>query len=111
MVDRVCMGRTIKPDSVDIEAEPWRGSIVALDAALSEDERVPFSKQVATLPRSSREAEYLSLRKFSLVNGMHTVVAFMTLAAEYDATLDREYVLKKYTRVSREDQQMVSVHG
>lgn len=107
MVDRVCMGRTIKPDSVDIEAEPWRGSIVALDAGLG-NERVPFSRQVATLPRSSREAEYLSLRKFSLVNGMHTVMAFMTLVAEYDGSSDREYVLKKYTRLSRDDQRTVS---
>jgi len=106
MVDRVCMGRTIKPDSVDIEAEPWRGSIVALDAGLG-NERLPFSRQVATLPRSSREAEYLSFLKFSLVNGMHTVMAFMTLVAEYDGSSDREYVLKKYTRLSRDDQRTV----
>jgi hypothetical protein len=31
MVDRVCMGRTIQPTSVEIEAEPWRGSIVVLE--------------------------------------------------------------------------------
>ena len=44
MVDRVCMGRTIRPNSVDIEAEPWRGSIVPLDAGL--EKRVPFALSV-----------------------------------------------------------------
>ena len=29
------------------------------------------------------EAEYLSARKLSLVNGMHTVLAFMTLGQNY----------------------------
>ena len=33
----------------------------------------------ATVPSSPREAEYLSRRKLSLVNGMHTVLAFLTL--------------------------------
>mmetsp|Transcript_66808 Transcript_66808/g.150906 ORF Transcript_66808/g.150906 Transcript_66808/m.150906 type:complete len:807 (-) Transcript_66808:273-2693(-) len=104
MVDRVCMGRTIRPNSVDIEAEPWRGSIVPLDAGL--EKRVPFALSVATLPRSTREAEYLSERKFSLVNGMHTVMAFMTLIKSFEG-VDQEYVLAKYPRLPREEQLVV----
>jgi len=104
MVDRVCMGRTIRPDSVDIEAEPWRGSLVPLLPGLQQ--RVPFSTAVATLPRSTLEAEYLSQRKFSLVNGMHTVMAFLTLINQYEGP-DREYVLEKYVNMKRSDQRMV----
>ena len=128
MVDRVCTGRTITTEGIDVSAEPWRGawrgggptssmalsvcaraapyplclsaparrhdpsicacadshnaapcahgprvagSIVVLDPDFTG--RLPFCPSVATVPRSNREAEYLSERKFTLVNGMHTV--------------------------------------
>ena len=70
MVDRVCTGRTIQPSGVDVQAEPWRGSIVILAPNISS--RVPFCASVATVPSSDREAAYYSDRKLSLVNGMHT---------------------------------------
>ena len=45
--------------------------------------RLPFCSSVATAPRSAQECRYLSQRKFSLVNGMHTTLAFMTLGELY----------------------------
>jgi len=106
MVDRVCTGRTISSEGVDVAAEPWRGSIVVLEPNLKG--RLPFSSSVATAPRSQREAEYLSERKFSLVNGMHTVLAFMTLDELFldDGDPSREYILRKYTKMPRDAQRM-----
>jgi len=105
MVDRVCTGRTITTEGVDVSAEPWRGSIVVLEPNLKG--RLPFCSRVATAPRSAREAEYLSERKFSLVNGMHTVVAFMTLQDNWvEDDGGREYVLLKYTKMRRASQRM-----
>ena len=78
MVDRVCTGRTISLNNVDVEAEPWPGSIVILEPGLAQ--RVPFCSSIATVPTEAAEDQYLSTRKFSLVNGMHTVLAFATLS-------------------------------
>jgi len=103
MVDRVCTGRTISPDGVDVATEPWQGSIVVLEPELNE--RLPFHSSFATAPASAAEASYLSERKFTLVNGMHTTIAFMTLGelfTENDG--GREYILLKYTKVPREAQ-------
>ena len=58
MVDRVCTGRTISSEGVDVSAEPWRGSIVVLEPNIKG--RLPFSSSVATAPRSTLEADYLS---------------------------------------------------
>ena len=56
---------------------------------------------------SAQEADYLSHRKFSLVNGMHTTLAFMTLDELYVADDGgREYVLLKYTQMPRQQQRM-----
>jgi len=107
MVDRVCTGREISETGVDVQAEPWRGSIVVLEPNIST--RVPFCSKVATVPSSTLEAAYLSERKLSLVNGMHTVLAFMTLRAQYEPPVageQREYILLKYDEMSRQDQRM-----
>ena len=46
-------------------------------------------------------------RKFSLVNGMHTVLAFMTLGELFTPDDgDKEYILLKYTKIRRDDQRM-----
>jgi len=84
MVDRVCTGCEVSGEGVDVVAEPWRGSIVVLEPKLHGDHnrvRLPFCPSVVTVPGCEREAEYLCERKLSLVNGMHTVLAFMTLDA------------------------------
>jgi len=106
MVDRVCTGRTVTTEGIDVSAEPWRGSIVTLEPDITG--KLPFCSSVVTAPRSKTEAEYLSERKFSLVNGMHTVLAFMTLRAEFvdDGNSSREYVLRKYTKMARDEQRM-----
>ena len=106
MVDRVCTGRTISAEGVDVATEPWRGSIVVLEPDLND--RLPFHPKIATAPSTAAEAEYLSERKFTLVNGMHTTLAFMTLAAlfrENDGGC--EYILLKYTKVPRDQQCMI----
>ena len=111
MVDRVCTGCEVSGEGVDVIAEPWRGSIVVLDPKLHGDDnrvRLPFCPSVVTVPGCEREAEYLCERKLSLVNGMHTVLAFMTLDAlfsEADAQAEgREHVLLKYSDMGRDAQ-------
>jgi len=106
MVDRVCTGRRITKQGVHVDAEPWKGAIVVLEPGL---ENVPFSDEIAVVPRTDREAQYLSERKFSLVNGMHTVLAFMTLGRNFDphALGEREYLLSKYSRMSPDEQRRV----
>lgn len=51
MVDRVCTGRSISEEGVDVSAEPWKGSIVILEPNLTG--RLPFCSSVATAPRSA----------------------------------------------------------
>ena len=60
--------------------------------------RLPFCPSVVTVPGCEREAEYLCERKLSLVNGMHTVLAFLTLRELFVPNQARgaEYVLLKY---------------
>jgi len=107
MVDRVCTGRRIRPTGVEIDAEPWPGAIVVLEPGF-EDRMVPFAPRTVTLPETLRHADYLSERKFSLVNGMHTVLAFLTLDAIYDSrSSGREYVLLKYTAMRRATQRRI----
>ena len=109
MVDRVCTGCEVSGEGVDVVAEPWRGSIVVLDPRLhGEDKsvRLPFCPSVVTVPGCEREAEYLCERKLSLVNGMHTVLAFMTLDALFSASHaeGKEHVLLKYSDMRRDAQ-------
>ena len=109
MVDRVCTGCEVSREGVDVVAEPWRGSIVVLDPRLHGDdnnERLPFCPLVVTVPGCAREAEYLCERKLSLVNGMHTVLAFMTLNALFSPAHaeGKEHVLLKYSDMRRDAQ-------
>ena len=109
MVDRVCTGCEVSGEGVDVIAEPWRGSIVVLDPKLHGDDnsvRLPFCPSVVTVPGCEREAEYLCERKLSLVNGMHTVLAFMTLDALFSASHaeGKEHVLLKYSDMDRDAQ-------
>ena len=109
MVDRVCTGCEVSGEGVDVIAEPWRGSIVVLDPKLHGDDnsvRLPFCPSVLTVPGCEREAEYLCERKLSLVNGMHTVLAFMTLDALFSASHaeGKEHVLLKYSDMRRDAQ-------
>eukprot|EP00239_Pterosperma_sp_CCMP1384_P005050 CAMPEP_0197848848 /NCGR_PEP_ID=MMETSP1438-20131217/10215_1 /TAXON_ID=1461541 /ORGANISM="Pterosperma sp., Strain CCMP1384" /LENGTH=945 /DNA_ID=CAMNT_0043461277 /DNA_START=270 /DNA_END=3107 /DNA_ORIENTATION=- len=97
---------------VHVQAEPWRGSIIILDPTVHSNDRVtPFSENIAIVPRSDMEAEYLAERKTKLVNGMHTVLAFTSLLSRWKRgktiSASEEYVLVKYARLSRQDQRML----
>lgn len=79
MVDRICTGRTIEEHFVDVEAEPgFSGSLVLLDPP-ADPSLVPFAGDNVLVPTDKQEAKYFYKRKFSMVNGMHTVLGFMTL--------------------------------
>jgi hypothetical protein len=79
MVDRICTGRQIEQHLINVDAEPkFPGSIVVLDPP-SCPEHVPLAGENVVIPRSELEAEYYYSRKVSLVNGMHTVLAFLSL--------------------------------
>ena len=54
MVDRVCTGLRVHPNSVEVAAEPWRGSIVVLEPSIN-PRNVPFSSNVVTLPKTAQE--------------------------------------------------------
>ena len=64
--------------------------------------RAPFAN--ATLPGSAAEAAFLAKRKASLVNGMHTVLSFLTLNARGPRG---GATLLKYPQMRRSDQRLV----
>jgi uncharacterized small protein (DUF1192 family) len=78
MVDRVCMSRHIDAKSgiIDVEAEPWEGRMVILEKI--DPRLVPFGGNVI-IPKDSQSARFLYVQKFSIVNGAHGVLSFMTL--------------------------------
>ena len=82
VVDRVSTDRAVTADGVAVTAEAWRGAIVPLDAAVNRESAPPFGSKFGAeilAPRSSAAARYLSDRKLTLVNGMHTTLAFATI--------------------------------
>lgn len=77
MVDRICASRTIHPDRIEIEAEPYEGEIVVLDRPANAPPP-PFGGPNVHAPKLKAAAHYLCQRKIGLVNGMHTTLAFLT---------------------------------
>uniref|UniRef100_A0A0G4FY26 Mannitol dehydrogenase C-terminal domain-containing protein n=1 Tax=Chromera velia CCMP2878 TaxID=1169474 RepID=A0A0G4FY26_9ALVE len=86
MVDRICAERTIGKCAdgtcdVSVVAEPFPGEIVLLSPP--EHAQMPaFRGNNVHCPEDEREAHYFCERKKLMVNGMHTTLAFMTLAKE-----------------------------
>ncbi|CAN0232830.1 unnamed protein product, partial [Ectocarpus fasciculatus] len=79
MVDRICTGRQIGEYDVNVEAEPnFDGALVLLKPP-ADKSLVPFAGERVLIPTTEEEASYFYKRKFSVVNGMHTVLGFMTL--------------------------------
>jgi len=78
MVDRICVDRVIEQEAIKVTAEPYRGDLVVLHPPIS-DQPPPFAGEEVCLPSLESEANYLCRRKFLLVNGTHTTLAFMTL--------------------------------
>ncbi|CAM9804484.1 unnamed protein product, partial [Hapterophycus canaliculatus] len=105
MVDRICTGRQIGEYDVNVEAEPnFEGALVLLkppaDPAL-----VPFAGERVLVPTTEEEASYFYKRKFSVVNGMHTVLGFMTLREKAPGARElREHDLIAYSTASPEIQ-------
>lgn len=91
MVDRICSERHIQViaadentsliASINITAEPYQGEIVVQAAPLN-GYGAPFAGKNVRTPTLSSTADYFSNRKILLVNGLHTVIAFMTLCAK-----------------------------
>jgi len=91
LVDRVCTGRDLSAKGnsyvLDTTTEPWRGEIVVMrgdDADDDEDDNndaFPFAGPGVYRPPSAAASEFLHRRKILTVNGTHTTLAFLTLAA------------------------------
>ncbi|CAM9847581.1 unnamed protein product [Chrysoparadoxa australica] len=79
MVDRICTGRDIYEEYINVDSEPeFPGCIIMLDPPQPHD-LVPFGGPITIIPKTKEEAEYFYVRKVSIVNGMHTTLAFLTL--------------------------------
>ena len=100
VVDRVCTAADVSANAVDVAAEPWGGSICVLEPGLDNS---PFDDR-ATLASSAEHAAFLSKRKASLVNGMHTVLSFLTLQ---EVGPDGDATLLKYSDMRRSNQRLV----
>lgn len=100
VVDRVCTAADVSAGAVDVAAEPWGGSICVLEPGLDNS---PFDDR-ATLASSAEHAAFLSKRKASLVNGMHTVLSFLTLQ---EVGPDGDATLLKYSDMRRSNQRLV----
>lgn len=87
MVDRICTDRKIGELRVEVACEPYEGEMVVMaDSAaghgVPRDPRQlppPFKGDHVRLPSKQEQAEYFTQRKFLLVNGSHTTLAFLTL--------------------------------
>mmetsp|Transcript_30027 Transcript_30027/g.49070 ORF Transcript_30027/g.49070 Transcript_30027/m.49070 type:complete len:474 (+) Transcript_30027:61-1482(+) len=101
MVDRICTGRTIEANRIDIQAEPFGGSIVLLDPP-NRGHIVPLGGESVTVPSSKAEAEFFYERKLFLVNGMHTTLAFMTLCMREEGNTPGTHVLLNYAEETKE---------
>ncbi|CAN0010232.1 unnamed protein product [Ascophyllum nodosum] len=97
MVDRICTGRKIGERGVNVEAEPtFDGSLVLLEPP-TDPKLVPFAGEHVRIPGTKDEASYFYKRKFSVVNGMHTVLGFMTLREKAPGAKElREHELLSY---------------
>jgi hypothetical protein len=88
LVDRVCTGRELtqreKGYVVDTTTEPWRGEIVVMRGEDDVDDggAFPFGGEGVYRPPSAAAAQFLHRRKILTVNGTHTTLAFLTLAAK-----------------------------
>jgi hypothetical protein len=78
MVDRICTSRDIGDGVIRVGAEPYDGELVVIDAP-KYSPAAPFSGKHVRIPVLKSHAEYLCDRKITMVNGMHTCLAFLSL--------------------------------
>ncbi|CAM9142225.1 unnamed protein product [Choristocarpus tenellus] len=81
MVDRICTGREVEGANIKVFAEPHVGEVVILQPPPTAP--LPaFAGSNVKVPMTYGEANYFCRRKITMVNGMHTTLAFMTLCRE-----------------------------
>ncbi|CAN0029870.1 unnamed protein product [Laminaria digitata] len=78
MVDRICTGREVIGNDIKVSAEPHVGEVVILQPPPMAP--LPaFAGDNVKVPMTYGEANYFCRRKITMVNGMHTTLAFLTL--------------------------------
>jgi len=83
MVDRICVSRDLLDETLPAElrtcTEPYTGCLMVrpLPPGSPED---PFAGSAVLKPNTLAQADYLERRKLVTVNGMHTTLAFLSLA-------------------------------
>eukprot|EP01054_Gregarina_sp_Poly1_P004899 Gregarina_sp_Poly_1__4898@NODE_25_length_19863_cov_179_262730_g23_i0_p4_GENE_NODE_25_length_19863_cov_179_262730_g23_i0NODE_25_length_19863_cov_179_262730_g23_i0_p4_ORF_typecomplete_len566_score70_62Mannitol_dh_C/PF08125_13/0_00064Mannitol_dh_C/PF08125_13/45Peptidase_M18/PF02127_15/0_043_NODE_25_length_19863_cov_179_262730_g23_i02211699 len=92
MVDRICSSLKSQRDAsgkrmVLVETETYSGDLVVLQ---SFDGRLPFGGKEVKCPSLEIQAHYFADRKFLLVNGGHTTLAFLTMIRLHDG--DKNFV-------------------
>lgn len=80
MIDRVCTKRMIQHNYIHVLTEEWKGQIVVYTT--KENNKVPFQGNKVIFTDNIHFAEFLLYKKLSLVNGLHTIIAFFTLIQE-----------------------------
>ncbi|CEM01835.1 unnamed protein product [Vitrella brassicaformis CCMP3155] len=79
MVDRICTGRDVTAEEISVTTEPDDGAIVVMTPSTPPAYAPAFGGSCFSLPLVEAEAQYFANRKITIVNGMHTTLAFMTL--------------------------------
>jgi len=101
MVDRICTTRDVRPHGVDVGCEAYEGSIV-VQAPPAWAPMPPFKGDAPLIPKIKAETSYLCRRKFMMVNGMHTTLAFMTLCMREEGNTPGTHVLLNYAEETKE---------
>ena len=84
MVDRICTDRIVEvqPNGrrfINVKCEPHRGTMVVLSPPQAIPSP-PFGGANILVSRVASQSDYLCRRKLLIVNGLHTTLAFLTLA-------------------------------
>lgn len=77
LVDRVCSTLTVDDDVAAVGVEDFQGLIMPLHSL---DAPFPFGGPAVRIAGSEAAAQFVYHRKLLLVNGLHTALAFSTLA-------------------------------
>jgi len=95
MVDRICTTRDISQTTIQVGCEEYLGSIV-VQMPPKWSPMPPFKGEAPLIPAIKAETNYLCRRKFMMVNGMHTTLAFMTLCMNEEGSTPGEHLLLNY---------------
>lgn len=81
MVDRICISAGLVQAAdggfeMQVKTEPWEGEIVVMHPRAK---NCPFAGSIVRRPKVESQVAYFAQRKFLLVNGGHTTLAFLTM--------------------------------